>query len=201
MTVPTRPAFIDAGIGSLDDAGGEGRLCIGGFSSIAMGRGTFGGGRDGGIGSFDVADVGPGLASAGTCRDCVAITVASLAGGLNLVGGGILERAVVGEGRDVLPVTGSLDGVAVSLVPGAAGILILFGFAVNRKMDFGLAAWLAGTGFAKTTGPTPAADARDVRLLGAGRREIRDPLGVVVGHVNETRESDTDERGASEMES
>ena len=77
---------MDAGIGNLEDGGIEDRVSAGGFSSIAMGRGAFRGTRGGGIGSFDVGDIGPGLASAGTCRDCVAITVASLAGGLNLVG-------------------------------------------------------------------------------------------------------------------
>lgn len=168
-----------------------------------MGRGAFRGARDGGIGSFDVGDVGPGLGSAGTCRDCVAITVASLAGGLNLVGAwGILERAVVGEGRDTFPAIGSLDGIAVSLVPGIMGVLRLFGFAVNRNMDFDrVVACLAGTGFVETIGSTPAADARDVRLLGGGRREIRDPCEEVVGHAKETRESNADGVDEAEIES
>lgn len=136
LTVPPRAPLVDAGIGSLDDAEREGRFSAGGFSSVGMDRGAFGGEREGDIGSFDV-DVGPGLASAGACRDCVAITVTSLAGGLNLVGAwGILERAVVGEGKDALPAIGSLDGIAVSLIPGDRGVLMLFGFAVNRKIDF-----------------------------------------------------------------
>ena len=192
LTVPTRAPLTDAGIGNLDDE----REGTGGFSSTALGRGAFGSGREGGIGSFDVGDIGAGLASTGACRDCDAITDTSLAGGLNLFGAwGILERTVVGEGRDVFPVIGSLES-AISLVPGA---FRLFGFAVNRKMDFDRAIdWLAGTRFVENIGSTPAADAKDVRLLGGGRREIRDPFGVLAGHAKETRESDTD---ASEMES
>lgn len=199
LTVPTRAPLADAGIGNLDD-GREGIFCTGSFSSTALGRGAFGSAREGGIGSFDVGDIGAGLASAGACRDCDAITDTSLAGGLNLFGAwGILERTVVGEGRDVFPVIGSLESVAISLAPGVMGVLRLFGFAVNRKIDFDRAtAWLAGTRFVDTIGSTPAADARDVRLLGGGRREIRDPFGVLAGHANETRESDTD---VSEIES
>jgi hypothetical protein len=167
-----------------------------------MGRGAFRGARHGGIGSFDVGDVGPELASTGTCRDCVAITVASLAGGMNLVGAwGILERTVVGEGSDGFPAIGSLDGIAVSLVPGAMGVFRFFGLAVNRKMDFDrVVACLPGTGFVETIGSTPAADARDVRLLGGGRREIRDPCEEVVGHAKETRDSNADGADVSEIE-
>lgn len=194
LTVPTRAPLADAGIGNLDEVG-EGRLCTGDFSVMRMGRRTFGGMRDGGIGSFDVGDTGPGLASAGACRDCVAITFTSLAGGLNLDGAwGILERAVVGEGRDVLPATGSLDGVAVSFAPAVTGVLRLFGFAVNRKIDFDRG---VDPDFVGATGWMPAADARDVRLLGAGRRETRDSLG----DAKETRDSDADGMDASEIDS
>ena len=155
-----------------------------------MGCGTFRGTRDGGIRNFDVGDIGPGLTSAGACLDYVAITVASLAGGLHLVGAwGILERAVVGEGRGVFPAIGNLVDIAVSFIPSVMGILRLFGFAVNQKMDFDRdVACLAGTGIVETIGSTPAVDARDVRLLGAGRREIRDPCEAVVGHAKETRD-------------
>ena len=190
-------------IGSLGDAGKEGRLSTGGFSDIILGRGTFGGGREDGIRSFDVGDIGAGFASAGACRDCVAIAVASLAGGLNLVGAwGILERVAVGEGKDALPTTGSLDGVTAPLVPGVEGITRLFCFAVNRKIAFDrLVTSLACTGLIETNGSTPAADARDVRLPGAGRREIRDVFGVALGYTRETRDPDADAAEVSEIES
>lgn len=185
MTVPTRVPLADAGIGSLEDGG---RLSTG-FSNDVTDRRTFGGMREGGIGSFDVGEVG-----AGACLDCVAITVASLGGGTNLGGaGGILDRTVVDEGRGVLPERGSLDGV-VALVPGVVGVLRLFGFAVNLKIDFDRAvAWLTGTGMEATIGSMPAADARDVRLLGAGRRETRDAFADV---LREARDS----ADVSEME-
>lgn len=85
LTVPTRVPLADAGIGNLDDVG-RGGLCACSFSVITMGRKTFGAVREGGIGSFVVEDVGPGLASAGACRDCVVTTLASLTGVLNLAG-------------------------------------------------------------------------------------------------------------------
>lgn len=47
----------------------------------------------------------------------------------------------------------------------------------------------------------PAADARDVRLPGAGRREIRDTFGVVLGHTKETCDPDADAAEVSEIES
>lgn len=86
-----------------------------------------------------------------------------------------------------------MNGVAVSLVPGIVGVLRLFGLAVSRKMDFGrVVVWLVDASFVETTGTTPVADARGVRLLGAVKREIRDALGLVTGLINETRESDAE---------
>lgn len=146
--------------------------------------------RDGGIGSFDVEQVGPRLARAGACRDCIAITFASLAGGMNLAGDwGILERTVADDGGEAFPARGSLDGIIGALGTGVIGALRVLGFAVNLKIDFDrTVAWLVGT-----TGLMPAADASDVRLLGAGRREARDTFADV---LREARDS----ADVSEME-
>lgn len=189
LTVPTRAPLVDAGIGSLEDGG---RLSAGGFSNDVTDRGTFGGMREGGIGSLVVGDVGPGLARAGACRDCVAITFASLAGGLNLAGAwGILERTVGGDGRDALPGRGSLDGAVVALGPGVVGVLRLFGLAVNLKIDFDLAGvWPADALWVGTAGSMPAADARDVRLLGAGRCDVRDVFAVAPREARNSAEAE-----------
>jgi hypothetical protein len=88
------------------------------------------------------------------------------------------------------------------LVADIIGALILFGFAVDRKIDFDRGTTgAAGAELVESIGSTPAADAKNLRLLEAGRREIRDAFGVAGGYTKEIRGSDADVADINEIES
>ena len=72
--------------------------------------------------------------------------------------------------------------------------MILFGRGANLKMDLErVVAWSVAR-LVGAMGSIPAADARDVRLLGGGRRDTRDTFAVVLRDAGDSDPSEMETR-------